>query len=104
MHDSTIGPITIDWDNGAVEIPLKIANDVTGTIIAQGLRLLVMPRMHPWGPARTVYELSINGEDWPDATSVQILAQTGDNISIEADTFEYIVNSDERPIAESEAV
>jgi hypothetical protein len=85
FHDWTLLTINFDWSLARVTIELIDLTSTKKTLIAEGVRELVVPKMNEWGPSISINE--ITGIDAPinQGQSLGVAMQSGDVIRIVAE-------------------
>ena len=83
FHDATLLSVQADWAGGVALVLLRVAGvEEPVKVRAIGLIELRLPRKRPWGPSVSVNSLHV------DAGEMRIEMQSGDTISITAQSFE----------------
>lgn len=84
FHDAVLYDLTVIWEAAEVRIRTSLCapqgHPMCALIRVTGFTRLVVPRELPWGISKYVYE--IVSRPVPDGVSLQIVAQSGDEIEI----------------------
>jgi hypothetical protein len=87
MHDWTLLSAEFDWSTGMVTLRLQSAAE-RRVLTARGASSLQVERVHAWGPSVSINSVLVHGSDDGARHVARIEMQSGDIISIEANTFE----------------
>lgn len=83
LHDASLLSIELDWAAGVASLRLRRGPGPLGVLCLQceGVKMLEVPRSHPWGPSVAVNEVT-----WLPASrgggELQIEVQSGDVIRV----------------------
>ena len=85
MHDWTLVKIDFDWRDARVTIELRDSTFTARTLIAEGVRELLVPKANEWGPSVSVNEVSESEAEHGQGRCLRIEMQSGDVIQIVAE-------------------
>lgn len=91
MHDWTIIDLTYDWKQKECSIRFKDSKSEIKEIKAYQVEVLSIPHNEGWGPSVSVNEV-IGPTTVNDAQELKIEIQSGDTLTIRAESFTGIQN------------
>lgn len=96
LHDATLTKILVDWDRATCDFYLRLCSDpVTNAAIhVEGLRTLFVPREAPWGQSESINEALISGRQDAHGEALIIEMQSGDRISVAANSIKIVANGE----------
>ncbi len=89
LHDATLRRIELDWAARRVVID-AVADTGEVRIVANKVRRLSCPREDPWGPSASILRLRQQTLSGESPARLEIEMQSGDVISIDAESFEVM--------------
>lgn len=87
MHDWTLRTIELDWASGEVIVLLLNLKSELVELKANGVRAAMVNRAHSWGESVSIYGFTGPEEVDSGFLRMEINAQSGDLIIIEAMSF-----------------
>ena len=90
LHDAILSTIQLRWSDGTVMLEVfYFADGVrrSGLIKATGVMQLTCPRASAWGESDAINSVSLH--EYETKTTMTIEMQSGDQISVEATTFDF---------------
>jgi hypothetical protein len=88
LHDATLVAVVVDWPAGTAAVEVEVVGGRKHTLHASGLRRLTIPREQPWGPSVSINRADLTARSEAAGALFQIEMQSGDQIEIDADSFE----------------
>ena len=88
LHDATLLNVRVEWRTGIALIELAPVEMEKTTLRATGLRLLRVPRGHPWGSSVSVNVAELMPGENGHSVRLRIEMQSGDEIELDADAVE----------------
>ena len=90
LHDATLRAIHLRWAEGTVQVDvICFRNGVRrhGRIVGRNVSSMECPRAFPWGESQTINEIEIGMTE--ERTNLRIEMQSGDQIVLQADGFDF---------------
>ena len=87
LHDWTLIGISVTWETGDVDIVVSW-NSKEHRIRARNMAAMSVPRKEEWGPSVSINQVSGPTSGGPGEAKLEIQMQTGDVITIVAESFE----------------
>lgn len=86
LHDGVVHTIQVDWAARSCVVTLDTPEAENNQLVFSGITELVIPRHEPWGPSASINSLTSSGP-----TKFAIEMQSGDVVSIDAASWQFIV-------------
>ena len=88
LHDAALLTITFDWKMGTGTLRVRPTSHSETAIVATGVRFIAVHPEHPWGPSVYINEVRGPARTEADLQRVEIQMQSGDLITIAAESIE----------------
>ena len=91
FHDTSLKEIRLSWKKGTIDIGVtyfEAGSLCEGTIHGEGVFHLSCPRELPWGMSESINSVSQDHDQHKSTLTIEM--QSGDEISIQARSFEWI--------------
>ncbi len=85
LHDAVLHTIQVDWAARSCVLTLDTSEADNCQLVFAGVTELVLPRHEPWGPSASINSLASG-----DPTNFTIEMQSGDVLSIDATSWQFI--------------
>lgn len=94
LHDAILHQIEVVWDETAEARARFRDGPQRVVLVVRGMTLVNCPHQNPWGPSVSVNEVRRGDAVAEGAERIEIELQSGDVLTIEGTTIEWIIESD----------